>query len=704
MRDIQQEIGSSDMRLRETHFESEEAIVSYVDRLHDASKRIKWPFEKQWFIALNFFMGRQYIIPTDATREFHVPSDPKHRVRHVVNKIKPYVKTLISKLTRQEPIPEVSPASSDLDDLQKARIANGLVEFWNQDLGIQRILTDRLFPWVAICGTGFLRPFWNPSRGRPWKLKRGEVSSDIFSDAARVIGRKMRESDEEIGEMDEVDASEGDCDIAVVSPFAFFCNPNAVEVNDSLWVLESNVRDMDALNEQWGPASEEVSPDGDADWRDWEQRLLGSDLQQSDVWEHLGSGKRAEFPKVVEKQLWIRPCRMFPDGKFCVVAGKKVLHDGPFPYDHGRLPYICFRDNSVPNRLWGQATVEDLIPIQKAINSKKSKFHENFNLMARPKFLNPKDSGVSDASFTNAPGEVISHNSGSPPTILPPPPMPAYAENMIAQDMTDFEEVSGQHEATKGDAPGRVDSAEGLIALQEADDSRLGPNHRSNAVGLGEVWSQMLSLAHQFYDVDRLVRIRGRSGIIEARTFQGTDLEPKGFSGRFDVRAQIGSGLPLSRGARSQFVLSLVEKGLFSPQNPEDREMVLRILEVGGPREAIFERAENDRAQAHIENMEMALGIAHSVNTWDVHSVHKQIHNEFRRRPDYLMEVEKNPAIDQYLESHIRRHEEAEALEGMRQSQLHGPAPTNGAAQPVSAAPPVPQLSDVPQSPMGGMS
>lgn len=678
-----------DATLSLKHFADDESIISFVDSLYDESKRQKWPFERQWFININFYIGRQYVIPNDRTRRFEIPDDKPHRVRHVANKIRPFVTTKIAKLTREEPTPEVQAATADFSDFQKARLCDSLMEFWSSDLKLQDKLASEAMLWLCVTGNVFLKPYWNKARGKKAMFDKGDLPKEMWSELVRALYASGM-SEDEIAGLDQVGSAEGDVDFEVVSPFSIWVHPNCRRMEDSIWILESNVKDMDAIRETWGDVSG-VSPDQEGDWRDYEGRLLGNDLNQPFI-----DGKKADFPKVVEKQLWIRPCRLFPSGKYVVVAGGKVLHHGDFPYKHGRLPYAHLRDVNVPGRFWARSEIEDLIPVQKQINAKASRISEIFNLHANPKWLNPRNSGVDRDDLNNSAAEVIDHNPQAAPTAHVPPPLPAYTSDAIGRDLQDFDDISGQREATRGQAPGRVDSASGIMALQEADDSRLGPLNKHIGTQLADAFSQLLSLAHEFYTDKRLIRIVGESGRVEVREFKGEDLAPgRGFSGRFDVRVRTGSGLPLSRAGRAQLALMLVDKGVFNIQDPKERDSFLKILEVGGPKSAVFRSLEEMTAQANLENADMASGIMHNVNSWDVHPAHIDAHRGYMRRPQFLLEAQENPQILQMFEQHIFLHEQFQQLEMAKQAQ----AAAMAAPQQPGMAEPGPGL---PMGPMGG--
>jgi hypothetical protein len=220
-----------------------------------------------------------------------------------------------------------------------------------------------------------------------------------------------------------------------------------------------------------------------------------------------------------------------------------------------------------------------------------------------------------------------------------------------------------------------VDSATGIVALQEADDTMLGTVAKQVSSAWAACGSQMLALASEFYKEDRLIRIAGKGGAVEVRRFTGTDLSGERFSTDFDVRVRMGTGLPYSRQARAQMASQLIDRGFLNPQNPKDRETVARVFEIGGARDSLYDKMEISRAQAHVENSDMEMGIMHSVNMWDDHNAHIETHRERQRSSEFLTLVTQQPQIGDLYEQHVRAHEEAIQAEMMRQQFLAGGAP-----------------------------
>lgn len=667
--------GKRSLVLDPAHFEDEASIVSFIDDLHAEGQHLKWPYARVWFYNINFYLGRQYVIPNDASKKFHdkARTDPKWRVRHVANKIAPFVTRKIAKLTRDAPVLEVSPATGDMGDIQKARLGNRVIEFLWTLLRMQDVLANEALLWLCTTGNVFLKPCWNPNAGPRLRISREAVDTDLFQELATAsLGREA--TPEEIEQVQEIDQAIGEVDIHVVSPFSFFCHPNARRVEDSLWVLESNIKDLDSLREEWGPPAFGVKEESDADmqWGEYEERLLENVSSATST----QRTKRGAFPKVIEKQFWLRPCRQYPEGKLIVIAGGKVLHSGAFPYlppnGHGELPYIHLKDKKVPGRFWAQSQIEDAIPPQKAYNSLLSKRQENINVHANVRWLNPKGSGVPRTAFNNEPGSIIDYVGPNKPEQVAPPPFPPAVMELAHQHLADLDDITGQQEASRGIAPGRVDSAQGIVALQEADDTMLGPLNKHLAEQYAKVGSQILSLVYQYYTEDRLLKIVGRRGIIEVRSFTGKDLAGEGFQGRFDVRVRVGSGLPLGRVARSEFIMNVLRSGLYDPNvpiSPRHREAILRVLDIGGPMDDLFAEAESARAQAHIENADIAAGAMHVPNEWDDDAAHLDVHAEFERRPEYLKLVEMDPGLQQRMFEHKRLHMQAQALkQAWRQS------------------------------------
>src|SRR5690554_8129081 len=90
-----------------------------------------------------------------------------------------------------------------------------------------------------------------------------------------------------------------------------------------------------------------------------------------------------------------------------------------------------------------------------------------------------KNAGITKGGITNRPGLIIRKNPNSEVRREQPPGMPNYVINAIESYKGDMEQISGIFNTLKGDSETGVYTAQGILALQEADrkSTRLNSSH-----------------------------------------------------------------------------------------------------------------------------------------------------------------------------------------------------------------------------------
>jgi hypothetical protein len=260
---------------------------------------------------------------------------------------------------------------------------------------------------------------------------------------------------------------------------------------------------------------------------------------------------------------------------------------------------------------------------------------------------------------------------------VPIQPLPNYVIQEIQQLHTDFEDLSGQHQISRGDSGG-VTAATALAYLGERDDAYLTTIYNSIEAGVEKMAKQALSLFVQYVDDKRLIKITGDDGSFDAMMLSGADIA----SGT-DIRVESGSALPTSKAARQALVTEWMKMGFISPEDG------LRVLEMGmlkqyyntikidenaAQRENLmmkkiteemaqqYEDAWNQGAQAgEIDKLDPNTGQplqvppVINVNDWDNHAVHLEVHNRFRKSQAYqgLPDI-----VKAEFQKHITIHEQ----------------------------------------------
>lgn len=82
-----------------------------------------------------------------------VPLDRNRKL--IINKLKPYVRTLLAKLTSDMPQPSVIPNTNEDADIRAAGIGDKVIEGLSNKLEFDKVLTE-LKLWTIICNRGYL--------------------------------------------------------------------------------------------------------------------------------------------------------------------------------------------------------------------------------------------------------------------------------------------------------------------------------------------------------------------------------------------------------------------------------------------------------------------------------------------------------------------------------------------------------------------
>ena len=645
-------------------------IVQWTNEQYTKIKSARTRVDAQWRLNLAFYYGKQYSVLTNVPGmpeiRLATPNAPYWRARPVFNRIRPIIRTEIAKCTAQKPTAEVVPASADEADLFAAQAAEQIWESMYSAKRIDRTLREAIF-WTLITGTGFMKIYWD--------------------DAA----------------VDEIDGTMGDICITAETPFHVFVPDFRIEdIEKQPFVIHVSVRDAAQLNITYAHAlqGKEITPN-----------VKGTDDILSAATLDLSGQDKNVKDGVLVYEVWIKPgtVKMFPNGAMFTVAGDRLLqaYNG-WPYEHKQYPFVKL--THIPKgQFYSESTITDLISVQREYNRTRAQIIEAKNRMAKPQLMAPVGS-IDASKMTTEPGQIIFYRPGfAPPTPLQLQPLPNYVLQELDRLNMEFDDISGQHEVSRGGAPSGVTAATAINYLQEQDDSKLSHTIAAIEAGIEKMAKHAISFAIQFWDTPRTVRVVGSSGSFDTLVLKGSDL-----AGNTDIRVQAGSALPTSKAAKQAFLMDLMKMGFIDPNKG------LELMELGGVNR-LYEELRVDERQAQRENLRMqttdpklidmylslndqlaSLPIDPNtgepmdpntgqpvptpdspipVNTFDDHQKHIEVHNKFRKSQAFegLSDQHK-----QLFELHVRSH-----VAGIMQSYMPGgnPAAVPPEMQDPNAAP-----------------
>lgn len=581
---------------RASPYPDEEVIAFYESELKKA-RVDRMPFERQWYLSLAFYMGKQWLAWT-GTPDFNYakliePRSQPWQVRLTINKILPRCRKEVSRLNSEKPRGFVVPSSSEDEDAAAAKAAEQIHEYISESVVRMPDLMWKVDFNTVLFGTGFIKDWWDPNQ------------LDEFD----IPGKICAES---------------------VSPFYIFV-PNLEEedIDKQDWIIHASVRSTYEVNSQYGVDLEGDSP-------------LEHNLIEERILQASGIRQQSARKGVMVKECWVKPCRHFPDGGMFAWANGKMLIQAEGPvYSHKQFPFTR-RIHIQTGKFYGMGLPEPLIPLQIEYNRSKSQLIENKNLMSRPQIIAPAGS-IDPAKVNSRPGLIILYkNALGKPEVLPLQGMPSYVMQIMEGMLADIDEISSQHEVSRGQTSGGVEAATAIAYLQESDDSAINFSIRDKEGAVERLGRHFLAHAHQYWEAERTVKVVGRNDIIEAFTFTNASIE-----GNIDYKVVAGSAIPVSRAAKQAFIMDMATKGMIPTAE------ALKFVQLGDISK-LYEEMQIDVRQAERENLKIAQGMQTiPVNDYDEDLVHIDTHDAYRKRQE---SENADQTVRDYMRYHVFTH------------------------------------------------
>lgn len=550
-------------------------MLDFVQSNYTKIRNSRRAIERQWYINLAFYFGRQNVIMHNTTASpsgyrLTTPAAPPWRVRLVVNKIRPIIRKELATLFGQKPRFDVVPASTDDKDLMAARSAEQVFDWFYDEKKVKEKLRQAGW-WALICGTGFVKTRWDPKA------------------------------------VDRTNNRLGDICVDAVSPFNLFVPDfRCMDIEDQPYIIHATTKDAQWVKTTFGKTIKSVVATNENILDDTFLNMQGTQAQSAN--------------QVLILECWIKPGAhpKLPNGGLVTVVGGQIAQVvQSYPYKHGYFPFSKI-ENIPSGKFYAHAMMDDLVPLQKEYNRTRSQIVENKNLMGKLKLLAQQGS-VDGSKITSEPGQVIYYKPGfQPPTPMPAPQLPEYMLQSVEQLDADMKEISGQFEVNS-----QITSATALSFVQEQNDTMLSDTTDSLESATEKTGRMILGYVGQYWDTKRLVKVTGTNGEFDAVMLLGSDLQ-----GNTDLRVEGGSALPTSKAAKQAFLMDLMKIQVIPPQQG------LEMLDIGGI-DKVYDEFLADKKQAERENIRMQAGQGLYVNEWDNHTTHITVHNRFRKGQTY---------------------------------------------------------------------
>lgn len=627
-------------------------LIQKWDEKLKAWQQARVNFEKQWHENMSFYFGRQWIVTASRSGGgFNIIDQPKKepwRVRHISNKILPRIRIELTKLSKEEPQFFCIPASTDESDRLAAMAGDAIAEYLLRTRYFNRKRLEATL-WALLCGTSFIHNYYDPHK-------------------------------------EDIDGLPGKIDFGVVTAFHLLVpNLHVTDIQDQPAVGYVRTLNPEDVENCYGKS---VEPDTEA------ANLILDSRFMSAI--GIKNAKASETKQCFVKEIYVKPCKDFPYGAMFTYSGDTILYvfeaqtpeeplippaidnqeptlfdeqmetlevayeqkdqnTGPvgevnapksdepglqgynheFPYRHKRFPFAKI-DHIPTGMFYGESVIKTLIPLQKEYNRTRSIMLEQRNVAGKPQMSYTRGA-FNPAQFTGEPGLLLPVQLGfEPPKPIEQPPLQPNVPQELEVILRDMDESSNQGEIAKGNVPPGIEAASAIAYLSEENDTSLYHTVQSLENAVQETGIQALANVHDYWPIDRIVRMTSRNQFMEVREFKRTDLKPI-----MDFRVEPGSMAPRSLAAKQAFITELIKNAVISP------DQGLRYLQMSETNK-LYDELMIDVRHAQRENVMMSQG--QPLYKPDPEADPQIDPNTGQAMPTYKQEVERDPSSGEPLD------------------------------------------------------
>jgi len=537
-------------------------LVAWVQGEHQRALSARQQKQLQWWQNMSMFYGNHYAKPLRTTN--NVPgvtgklASPRGNnataYRKTINKVRSFTRAEMSKFLSSIPDAVSVPSTAEDQDVRAAYAGEQVWQSYSDTKKLRQHYSKAIW-WMILTGNGFVKTWWD------------ETCTDPMDPTVN-----------------------GDITFGSITPFHLFVpDLREQDIEDQPHIIIAYTKTVDWCKRYFGEAltGKTLTPASSSANSILEEGYLNLST----------TGRQADSVLVYEA--WVKPgaTDLLPNGGVVIVCDDTIVSmiDTGLPYATGMYPITKF-EHIPTSTFYADSPINDLIGLQKEYNELRTNISYAGKVAAVPQLLAQKGSIVA-SRITNEAGLVIEYKNGyQPPIPLQLSPLPQYFVEQQDRIQSDWEDLSGQHDVSRGQAPAGVTAGTAISFLQEKDNDFLTPQYQSVEDGFGKIATSTLMLFNQFVDLKRKIKYVGADGAFDTVMLAGADIKDG-----TDIRIQRGSAIGQSKAANEAKVMDMFQVGLI------DQPTAMKLLEVGGVQKVLDIMNVAER-KAQRENIKMKLG------------------------------------------------------------------------------------------------
>jgi hypothetical protein len=349
---------------------------------------------------------------------------------------------------------------------------------------------------------------------------------------------------------------------------------------------------------------------------------------------------RTDSDQVSVFEFYHLPSHALPEGRYSILVGEQVVHDGPMPYR--RLPLIPCVPGHEFHEPYGYGPAMDMLAIQQAYDSISSIIVSNIEALGLQKMWVPRGQKPDPYEVGFGLVAVESDIKPEPLHLLESTETQEKAVEWLHSEIGQMGSVS---DVSRGAPPPSLKSGVSLTYMDGITIRNNSPTQGAWARMLQAAATFLIELYQDFGTAPRIIEIAGKS-----KTYQATEFTNDKIRGIRSVSVNLGNPLARTIAGRTEVAQMFFEKGAITPMQ------FFEIIETGRL-EPMTEAAESSRILIANENEILRSGVDEKgqpikalVSKYDLHHLHIADHEPVSDDP--------MARYDQGITQRVREHDD----------------------------------------------
>ncbi len=456
--------------------------------------------------------------------------------KFVVNHLHDMTETRISQLSRLKPTVNIMPTNDEYEDRNAAKAVKYLVDHLWYINNIEEI-RSKMLRNAFIFGESYCFVNWNKDKGdlHPLYVKARDMGINL-----KFMNPEGQQIEDKTGNLLEIDPKKpvhvGDVEYEVEVPWRVYLQRQK-EIEKVEYCFRTKVEATETLKKMYPVKADKLKKT---------EKVKAFDAD--DLTEHFLEEETVYY------EFYHKKTKYCPMGYYVKFTDDAILEMRELPFSHGQLPFVRMTDMDVPEQLNGISQYEMVRPIQNMHDNLSTLLAKNIYMMGHAKWVMPR--GACKIESLGNDNTIVQYQGPTPPQMLQTMPNPPEAYSFRDSLRNEMGQIYGIQGVSRGTPPKGITAAVALQFLNEQEQERNSTTVIKHNEMIKNLAKMTIAVAGDYYEPDdgRLVRIVGKNNKYAIRHFDTANL-----SKNYDIRLELGSGLPESKAGKVQRVIELMQ-------------------------------------------------------------------------------------------------------------------------------------------------